>query len=317
MTTLTSAIPTSTPPTTAWQHSAFYRFAALPDPAATAAALRALGARLGAPGCLGGSLIVAAEGLNGAVAGEQAAVAAFEAALRQEAAFAPLQGTVFKHSGCSGPAYGRFSVSLKPALVAIGLDENAPPGDDLDALGAADWNALITRPDVLLLDNRNHWEFRLGRFRGAADPGVDHFHAFADLVRAQAPAWRAAGTTVAMYCTGGIRCDRTAPWMREVLGLQVHTLRGGILGYLAEQSARGAPGGLWDGECYVFDRRVALDATLQPAGRAPESVYDARRPDEAWRLERARRLGDAVHAVDTRDAEEAGDAGHGGEPAAT
>jgi UPF0176 protein len=281
---------------TAWLHSAFYRFTALPDPAALAAALRALGARLGAPGLIGGSLIVAAEGLNGAVAGEREAVATFEAALQQDAAFEPLRGTVFKHSGCSGPVdapYRRFSVSLKPALVAIGLDEHAPPGDDLDALGAADWNALITRPDVLLLDNRNHWEFRLGRFRGAADPGVDHFHAFADLVRAQAPAWRAAGTTVAMYCTGGIRCDRTAPWMREVLGLTVRTLRGGILGYLAEQAEHGAPGGLWDGECYVFDRRVALDAALQPVGRAPESVYDASRPDEAWRLERARRLGDA------------------------
>jgi UPF0176 protein len=294
-----------------WQHSAFYRFAALPDPAATAAALRALGARLGAPGRLGGSLIVAAEGLNGAVAGERAAVAAFEAALRHDTAFEPLRRTVFKRSGCSGPAhapYGRFSVSLKPALVAIGLDEDAPPGDDLDAQGAADWNVLITRPDVLLLDNRNHWEFRLGRFRGAEDPGVDHFHAFADLVRAQAPAWRAAGTTVAMYCTGGIRCDRTAPWMREVLGLQVHTLRGGILGYLAEQAeqaASGAQGGLWDGECYVFDRRVALDAALQPAGRAPESVYDANRPDEAWRLARARRLGDD------------GDAGDRGEPTST
>ncbi|MFM2069719.1 MAG: hypothetical protein RLZZ584_4628, partial [Pseudomonadota bacterium] len=70
-------------------------------------------------------------------------------------------------------------------------------------------------------------------------------------------------------------------------------LRGGVLGYLAEQAAGGAPGGLWDGECYVFDRRVALDARLQPSGRSPETVYDATRPDEAWRLERARRLGDA------------------------
>ncbi|MEY4749329.1 MAG: hypothetical protein RIQ60_1543 [Pseudomonadota bacterium] len=289
--------PTQARQTGSWQHSAFYRFAALPDPAATAAELRALGARLGAPGRIGGSLIVASEGVNGAVAGVRGAVAAFESALRLDPSFAALHGIVFKHSACDTPAYGRFSVSLKPALVAISLDEGAPPGDQFGTLGAADWNALITRPDVLLLDNRNHWEFRLGRFRGAADPGVDLFSDFADRVREQAPAWRAAGTTVAMYCTGGIRCDRTAPWMRETLGLTVHTLRGGILGYLAEQAAQGRPGGLWDGDCYVFDRRVALDARLQPTGRRPETVYDPARPDEAWRLQRALRLGDAGPAV--------------------
>jgi len=119
---------------------------------------------------------------------------------------------------------------------------------------------------------------------------VHHFRDFVAYVQAQAPAWRAAGRPVAMYCTGGIRCDKTAPWMRS-LGLDVWQLDGGILNYFqalpdAERD--------WQGECFVFDRRLALDTQLRPVTTTASQVFDPIHPDEAWRLQRARRLdGDA------------------------
>jgi UPF0176 protein len=279
-------------------HSAFYRYVALPDPAAMAEALRRLGAGLGAPQDLGGSLIVAAEGLNAVIAGTAAAVEAFETALTSDPAYAPFHGMAFKRSPCRSLPFGRYKVMHKAELVAIDLPAGAGPIDERDDshVAPADWDALIARSDVVLIDNRNHFEFRLGHFRGAVDPSVDHFRDFRAHVEAHAPAWRAAGTTVAMYCTGGIRCERTAPWMRS-LGLQVRQLQGGILGYLDEQVQRGtqADEHAWIGHCHVFDRRIAIDATLAETGLRPEQAYDASRPDEAWRLARAQRLdGDAA-----------------------
>jgi UPF0176 protein len=230
------------------------------------------------------------------VAGTPAAIDAFEAALSGDAAFAPFHGLYFKRSACRTPPFGRYKVAHKAELVAIDLPEAADrhgPIDEHDDshVAPADWDALIARPDVVLLDNRNHFEFRLGHFRGAVDPGVDNFRDFAAHVQAHGEAWRAAGKTVAMYCTGGIRCDRTAPWMRS-LGLEVKQLQGGILAYLAEQSASPdkTEEHAWIGHCHVFDRRLALDATLAETGLKPEQVYDASRPDEAWRLARAQRL---------------------------
>ena len=270
-------------------HSAFYRFTPLADPAAAAATLRYLARGLH------GSIVVAAEGLNGSLAGAPAALAAFEADLQAPHTLGgALRGMAFKHSACGTPPFGRLKVAVKPEIVALGLPLPAaaaaalpaPDDDDASHLGPAAWQALLARDDVVLLDNRNHFEVRLGRFAGALDPQVHNFRDFGAWVLAQAPAWRAAGRPVAMYCTGGIRCDKTAPWLRS-LGLAVWQLDGGILGYL---QATGEAAPLWQGECFVFDRRIALDARLQPAATRAEQVFDARLPDEAWRLQRARRL---------------------------
>ena len=272
-------------------HSAFYRFTPLADTAAAAAQLRGL-----AQG-LQGSILVAPEGLNGTVAGPATDVARFEAALQGGSVLGgSCRGMVFRRSACTTPPFGRLKVSVKPELVALGLPAPAgaalPPPDAQDAshLDATAWQALLARDELVLLDNRNHFEFRLGRFRGALDPAVAHFRDFGAWVQVQAPAWRAAGRPVAMYCTGGIRCDKTAPWLRS-LGLEVWQLDGGILGYLQQA---GASDTLWQGECFVFDRRLALDRQLQPAEVRAEQVFDARRPDKAWRLQRASRLDDAV-----------------------
>lgn len=275
-------------------HSAFYRFVALAEPEAAAEELRELGRALG----LGGSIIVATEGVNGTVAGPGAKVEAFEQCLRAGAVLrGALRGLNFKRSACSKPPFGRFKVSVKPEIVALGLPSKAqaspvelPDERDASHLSPAAWNELLARGEAVVLDNRNHFEFRLGHFRDAVDPGVHHFRDFVRFVEQHAPAWRAQGRPVAMYCTGGIRCDKTAPWMRS-LGLEVFQLEGGILNYL--QHAPAADGAPWQGECFVFDRRIALDARLRETGTTAEQVFDPAHPDEAWRLQRARRLDEA------------------------
>lgn len=277
----------SVPAAPAFLHSAFYRFVPLADAQAAAASLRALGERLG----LHGALVVAGEGLNGAVSGPPARVESFEAALRGgEVLGGVCRGLVFKRSPCARDPFGRFKVVVKPEIVALGLPQvcGLPPPDEHDDshVSPAAWRELIARDDVVVLDNRNHFEVRLGRFKGALDPQVRHFRDFVAFVQAQAPQWRKEGRTVAMYCTGGIRCDKTAPWMRS-LGLTVKQLDGGILHHFqslpdAEQD--------WDGECFVFDKRVAVDTTLRETPTTLDQVFDPTDPGERWRLERARRL---------------------------
>jgi len=282
-------------------HSAFYRFVSLPHAAGHAAALAAL-LRSRAHG-LQGSIVVAPEGINGTVAGEPATVAAFEAALQQaDVLGGALRGMAFKHSACTTQPFARFVVSVKPEIVALGLPSLAGvPGSEGDALlplpnerdashlAPLAWRALLARDDRVLLDNRNHFEYRLGHFRGAIDPQVHNFRDFAAYVQAQAPAWRAAKRPVAMYCTGGIRCDKTAPWLRS-LGLEVWQLEGGVLNYFhcLDDASRD-----WLGECFVFDKRIALDCDLNETATTAEQVFDATNPDEAWRLKRARELDSA------------------------
>ena len=262
-------------------HSAFYRFVPLPDPVAAAEALRTLARGLT------GSIVVAHEGVNGTVAGSADAVAAFEAAL-QTALAGALRGMAFKHSACTTAPFGLLKVGVKPEIVALGLPGDLPAPDERDAshLSPAAWRELLARGDVVLLDNRNHFEVRLGRFRGALDPQVHNFRDFVAYVQSHADEWREAKQPVAMYCTGGIRCDKTAPWLRS-LGLDVLQLDGGILNYFQQlpDAARD-----WQGECFVFDNRVALDTALRETATTPEQVFDRSHPDEAWRLQRARRL---------------------------
>ncbi len=279
-------------PSTDLLHSAFYRFVPLADPLAVADAVRALAQSQ----ALRGSIVVAGEGLSGVVAGEAAAVAAFEAALLGDAAFAgAFSSMVFKRSGCVTSPFGRLKVSVKPEIVALGLpgvtgvSTAAAPSH----LSPAEWRELIVQPGVVVLDNRNSFEYRLGHFRGAVDPQVHNFRDFADYVLAHADAWKAAGQRVAMYCTGGIRCDKTAPWMQS-LGLEVYQLQDGILNYCQSLPDAGHD---WLGECFVFDNRIALDSQLQETATGAAQVFDPARPDEAWRLERALRL-DAIKTSD-------------------
>jgi UPF0176 protein len=282
------------------RHTAFYRFTPVPSPQAEAQRLREL-----LPPLLG-SVLVAFEGINGVLAGEEAAVREAEQRLQTDPAFeGRWAGLHFKHSTGQTPPFGRLAVHVKPEIVALGLND-VPPEQRLPShagsLSPAQWRELLAQPDVVVLDNRNQFEFELGHFTGAVNPGVRHFRDFAAYVSQHAPRWKAQGQRVAMYCTGGIRCEKTAGWMSQALGLEVFQLEGGILNYFAQGpgaqglaavgAAAQAPT-IWQGECFVFDNRVALDTQLQETATTAEDVF-GRDPQEAWRLARARRLlGDA------------------------
>ena len=255
-------------------HISFYKFVALHDPHAVAAHLRLLATDLL------GSVLVADEGINGVLAGSATAVDAFEHDLQKDPRFA---GIPFKRSACQTAPFARLKVHVKPEIVSVGVPGGGASPDT--RVSPEQWRELIAQDDVVVLDNRNGFEYRLGRFRNAVDPGVTNFRDFPRYVQAHADEWKAAGKTVAMYCTGGIRCEKTSAWMRD-LGLQVRELDGGILNYF--QTLPDADRD-WQGECFVFDNRVALNTRLQETETTAEQVY-ADEPDGEWRLQRARRL---------------------------
>ncbi len=231
---------------------------------------------------LHGSILLAPEGLNGMVAGSATAVQAFEAALTALPAFS---GTAFKHSACKTTPFYKMKVREKPEIVPLGISGvDATRGTGIN-VSPAEWRELIRQDDVVLLDNRNSFEYRLGRFKNAIDPGVAHFRDFPDYVKAHVDEWKASGKRVAMYCTGGIRCEKTSAWMRE-FELPVYQLEGGILNYFQQLTDAERD---WEGECFVFDNRIALDTHLSETTTTLEEVYQDE-PDGAWRLRRARQL---------------------------
>jgi UPF0176 protein len=278
-------------PSSPLQHCAFYRFTPIADPWAAAIALRSLAQ----PHNILGTIVLAQEGISGAIAATPEAIADFESAVQADTFLnAALHGMPFKHSPCASAPFGRLKISVKPEIVALGLPLAAslPPPDEHDNshLSPQAWRELLARGDAVVLDNRNHFEYRLGHFKAAVDPQVHNFRDFVDYVQQHAPAWRAAGKPVAMYCTGGIRCEKAAPWMRS-LGLNVLQLEGGILNFFQQlpDATKDAQTD-WQGACFVFDNRIALDSTLQEAPTTPEQVFDEQHADEAWRLQRALRL---------------------------
>ncbi len=259
-------------------HSSFYRFTPMADPTAFADWLRERGAAL----ALGGVVLVAPEGLSAAIAGEADNVHAMEAELQAQPGLAGLH---VKHNTCERRPFSRFKVSVKREIVAFGVPGVAG-GATATHVSPQRWRELLDDPDTVVLDNRNSFEFKLGRFRGAVDPGVAHFRDFPAYVEAHRSEWQ--GKTVAMYCTGGIRCEKTAAWM-QAQGVNVAQLDGGILNFLQAfpDAARD-----WEGECYVFDKRIAIDAQARETGTTAEQVFTD--PADAWRLNRAKRLDPAA-----------------------
>jgi UPF0176 protein len=289
------------------QHTAFFKFTPIPDPVAMAQALR----EAVLPTQLLGNILVAHEGINGVLAGPPDRVAAFEQVLRTAPAFAAhFSDITFKHSDCTTPPFGRLKVHAKPQVVAVGLPtdkvvrqvSNQAPHEAVASvhvdpetlLSPQAWRELLGQPNVVVLDNRNSFEFDLGHFRRAIDPGVHNFRDFPAYVQAHAADWKAQGQRVAMYCTGGIRCEKTSAWMQG-LGLDVVQLEGGILNYF--QTIPDADKD-WSGECFVFDNRIALNTQSRETATTLEDVY-ADQPDGEWRLARARRLQADVSQADT------------------
>jgi UPF0176 protein len=260
-------------------HTAFYKFVRIEDVDAAVEVLREL------THGLKGSILVASEGINGMLAASESAIGGFENALQNDPRFGgAFEGIVFKRSPCKTVPFGKMKVHKKAEIVPLGIS-------DVDAtktgtnLSPQEWRELIVQDDVVLLDNRNSFEFRLGRFKNAIDPGVRNFRDFPEYVKANLDQWKADGKRVAMYCTGGIRCEKTSAWMLD-MDIPVFQLEGGILNYFKEMPDAEKD---WQGECFVFDNRIALDTHLQETDTTLEDVYDGE-PDGEWRLNRAKKL---------------------------
>jgi UPF0176 protein len=268
-------------------HISFYKFVRLGDAASTTVWVRALGAQHG----LEGLIDVALEGISGAVSGTSAALDAFELALTTDATFTgAFAGMVFKRTACKSKPFHSLKVSHTAELIKIGLDDETNKTVDATtphgiSLSPQEWRELIAQDDVVLIDNRNSFEFELGRFKGAIDPKVAHYRDFPKYIEDNLPVWKREGKRVAMYCTGGIRCEKTAAWM-GTLDTSIYQLEGGIIGYLAAMPDAEKD---WQGECFVFDNRIALDSKLQETDTSIDDVYDEAR-DGKWRIERAKRL---------------------------
>ena len=268
-------------------HTAFYKFVRMPQSEEVAVWLRELTAR--PDNAVTGSILVASEGINGMLAGSAPVLDAIEHALLHDARFDGLfSGMTFKRSACITVPFYKMKVHCKAEIVPLGIEGVDATRRTGINVNPRDWRALIAQDDVVLLDNRNSFEHRLGRFKGAIDPLVENFRDFPAYVEAHADEWKAQGKRVAMYCTGGIRCEKTSAWMLD-LGIEAYQLEGGILNYFAQMPDANKD---WQGECFVFDNRVALDTHLQETATTLDDVYTGT-PDDAWRLARAQRLADA------------------------
>ncbi|MFZ4540885.1 MAG: rhodanese-related sulfurtransferase [Rickettsiales bacterium] len=231
--------------------STFYSFVGLADPKALRAPIlermQALGIR--------GTITLASEGINATISGATDAIESLMAFLQSRIAFTT---PTFRESYFGAQPFKRSKVKVKRELISMGV-----PTFPAQCVGSyvapKDWNALITRADVITIDTRNDYEYVMGHFEGAVNPATRNFK--------QMVAWTAqnlsvsANTSVAMYCTGGIRCEKYSSYLVALGFKDVHHLHGGILAYLEQVPTADS---LWRGSCFVFDERVAVGHALLP-----------------------------------------------------
>jgi UPF0176 protein len=233
----------------------FYQFAALPDFRELREPLRASCADLK----LKGSVLLAHEGINGTLAGNRDAIDALIGELRDGGLFGGrLDSLELKFSSAAAMPFARLKIRLKKEIVTLG----DPTTDPTRAVGtyvdAADWNELIAASDTLVIDTRNAFEVAMGSFDGAVDPNIKSFGQFKDFVAHTLDPQR--HRKIAMFCTGGIRCEKASAYLLSRGFAEVYHLKGGILRYLEavpENESR------WRGECFVFDERIALGHGLR------------------------------------------------------
>ncbi|RYI34824.1 MAG: rhodanese-related sulfurtransferase [Acetobacteraceae bacterium] len=234
--------------------AALYHFSRFPDPAALKPALVEVCAAQGVKG----SLLLAPEGINGTIAGSRDGIDAVLAAIRSLPGCAGLE---WKESFADSMPFGRMKVKLKREIVTMGQPDVDPLARVGNYVAAQDWNALISDPETVVIDTRNDYEVAIGTFRGAVDPETRAFGQFPDWWEANRK--RFAGKRIAMFCIGGIRCEKSTNYLLGQGVDQVYHLKGGILKYLEEVPASDS---LWQGECFVFDDRVSVGHGLVPGG---------------------------------------------------
>ena len=231
--------------------AAFYKFVPLPDYREKQTEIL--------PFCqqqeIKGTILLAEEGINGTIAGSREAIARVLALLRSDSRFADLQ---HKESKTEKQPFERLKVKLKREIVTLGVSEANPSdrvGTYIDPQG---WNALISDPEVTLIDTRNDYEVAIGTFKGANNPQTRSFREFPDYVRTHLDPEKQ--PKVAMFCTGGIRCEKATSYLLQQGFSEVYHLKGGILKYLEEIPPEES---VWEGECFVFDDRVAVGHGLK------------------------------------------------------
>jgi UPF0176 protein len=227
--------------------AAFYKFVGIGDTEVLQHDLREF--------CAGrdvrGTILIAREGINATVSGPDDAIDALLDKLRADERFA---GLPVKLSSAVGHPFQRLKVKIKPEIVTFGVPDLRPGDATGHLVDPKDWNALISDPDVIVVDTRNDYEVEIGTFEGARNPHTRTFGEFRDYVAADLASHPA--KKIAMFCTGGIRCEKASAYLISQGFENVYQLSGGILNYLEHVAPEES---LWRGECFVFDERVALE----------------------------------------------------------
>lgn len=231
--------------------SAMYKFVSLPDYEAIQQPLKDF---MKANNILG-TLLLAHEGINGTVSGCQTAIDALYQWLGN---YPGLDNIVHKESYHHQQPFNRTKVKLKKEIVTMGV-ENIDPNHVVGTyIDPQDWNKLISDPDVVVVDTRNDYEYEIGTFKGALNPNTQTFREFPQYTQENLDPEK--HKKVAMFCTGGIRCEKSTAYLKQQGFDEVYHLKGGILKYLEEVPKENS---LWEGDCFVFDERVAVDHDLQ------------------------------------------------------
>ena len=243
-------------PETGFLVAALYHSVAVPRFADLRAPLQALCEENG----VRGKLLLAHEGINGTIAGPAAGIRTVLSFLRGQPEFAGLE---HKESRASEMPFLRMKVRLKKEIVTMGVEDIDPTRFVRTYVAPQDLNELFSDPDTIVIDTRNDYETAIGMFRGAVDPNTKTFREFPDWVRQNTGLHNK--PKIAMYCTGGIRCEKATAFMKAEGFDEVYHLKGGILKYLEEVPAGES---LWDGACFVFDERVSVTHGLEEGEHA-------------------------------------------------
>jgi UPF0176 protein len=202
-----------------------------------------------------GTILLALEGLNGTISGSKESIDGVIQFLQDDGRFDNLE-IKFSHSETT--PFKRLKVKLKKEIVTLGVEHIDPLSSVGTYVTPQDWNDLISDPDVVLIDTRNNYEYEIGSFKGAINPNTETFREFPTYTKNNLEQYR--GKKVAMFCTGGIRCEKSTAYLKSQGFDTVYHLHGGILKYLEEMDEDQS---LWEGECFVFDDRVAVKHNLE------------------------------------------------------
>ncbi|MDA9102911.1 rhodanese-related sulfurtransferase [Candidatus Thioglobus sp.] len=202
-----------------------------------------------------GTLLLAKEGVNGTIAGDNDSIMKSLDYLQKDER---LVGLEYKFSYSEKPPFKRLKVKLKKEIVTLGVSDIDPIFSSGTYVKPADWNELVNDPNVVLIDTRNNYEFEIGSFKGSINPNTETFREFPAYTKNNLEKYR--GKKIAMFCTGGIRCEKSTAYLKSKGFENVFHLQGGILKYLEEVKEDES---LWEGECFVFDDRVAVKHNLE------------------------------------------------------